>query len=197
MVKNGFFVKLWNYLLLFTLGRGGRYGFVYTIVYFFVHLPLVYRTPRTNYGRDKSGRAIPTFLKSRGESRFAKKSGRPPWSRSRPDPTRFWSGFYPPRDISPIVGRNLKVSAHLTLVRGCQSLHRKAYAAKNVKKSSQPIWRCKAHFVIGYYFNMDEIVFPICCPINLTALQFPLIFFCKNSGTVSKRNKQCQLLLVS
>ena len=24
----------------------GRYGFVYIIVYFFVHLPLVYRTPR-------------------------------------------------------------------------------------------------------------------------------------------------------
>ena len=33
-------------LLLLALRQGGRYGFVYIIVYFFAHLPLVYRTPR-------------------------------------------------------------------------------------------------------------------------------------------------------
>ena len=40
----------------------------------------------------------------RSQSRFVKKSGRPPRSQSRPDPTRFLSRFYPPRDISPMVG---------------------------------------------------------------------------------------------
>ena len=53
---------------------------------------------QSKYGRGGSGRP------PRSLSRFVKKSGRPSRSRSptRPDP--ILSGFYPPRDISPIAG---------------------------------------------------------------------------------------------
>ena len=66
----------------------------------------------TNYGRGGSGRPPQSRSRivkklgwpSRSRSRIVKKSGRPSRSRSptRPDP--ILSGFYPPRDISPIAG---------------------------------------------------------------------------------------------
>ena len=57
-------------------------------------------SPRLKTENRGESRYIPTLPES---PRNFKQSGRPPRSRSRPVPTRFLSGFYPPRDISPIV----------------------------------------------------------------------------------------------
>ena len=72
---------------------------------------------------------------AQSRSRFVKKSEWP--SRSQPDPSRFWSRYYPPRDISPKesflihefsnLGATIEDHVHETALPGC---HEKQHCLK-------------------------------------------------------------------